>query len=146
LPWAWAEQRLTSSHDYWLATVWPDGRPHVMPVWGMWDLGALWFSSSLQSRKARNLAGNPQCTATTDNPYQPVVVSGIAETVTAGSDLEWLIRGINQKYETSYSVDFLDPAVNGSFRLSASWVFGLDEADFTGSPTRWTFRHQNEGP
>jgi hypothetical protein len=32
LPWAEAERRLTVSHDYWVATAWPDGRPHVMPV------------------------------------------------------------------------------------------------------------------
>ena len=31
LPWSWAEERLIASHDYWVATVWPDGRPHVMP-------------------------------------------------------------------------------------------------------------------
>ena len=35
LPWSWAEERLTRSHDYWCATTWPDGRPHVMPVWAV---------------------------------------------------------------------------------------------------------------
>ena len=44
LPWSWAEERLTRSHDYWVATVRADGRPHLMPVWGAWDGGALWFS------------------------------------------------------------------------------------------------------
>ena len=33
LPWWWAEQRLASSHDYWLATISrPDGSSHPMPV------------------------------------------------------------------------------------------------------------------
>ena len=41
LPWSWAVQRLTASHDYWLATVCPDGRPHVMPVWGVWHGASL---------------------------------------------------------------------------------------------------------
>jgi len=36
LPWSWAVERLQRSHDYWVATVRPDGRPHVMPVWGVW--------------------------------------------------------------------------------------------------------------
>ena len=53
LPWSWAVERLERSHDYWLATVWPDARPHVMPVWGVWREDALWFSSSKTSRKAR---------------------------------------------------------------------------------------------
>jgi len=36
LPWSWAEQRLHSSHTFWVVTLWPDGRPHAMPVWGVW--------------------------------------------------------------------------------------------------------------
>jgi hypothetical protein len=27
-----------------------------MPVWAVWDGGVLWFSSSLRSRKIRNIA------------------------------------------------------------------------------------------
>ena len=41
LPWAWAEERLIRSRSYWVATVWPDGRPHVSPVWGAWFDGVL---------------------------------------------------------------------------------------------------------
>ena len=50
LPWSWAEERLIASHDYWVATVWPDGRPHVMPVWGIWHDESVWFSSSAHGR------------------------------------------------------------------------------------------------
>jgi hypothetical protein len=35
IAWAEAERRLTVSHDYWCATVRPDGAPHVTPVWGV---------------------------------------------------------------------------------------------------------------
>ena len=59
LPWSWAVERLTRSHEYWLATSWPDGRPHLMPVWAVWMDGGLWFSSSVPSRKARNLRPSP---------------------------------------------------------------------------------------
>ncbi|MEU4668583.1 hypothetical protein AB0F91_11525 [Amycolatopsis sp. NPDC023774] len=31
LPWHWADERLRTSHDYWLATVTPAGLPHLMP-------------------------------------------------------------------------------------------------------------------
>ena len=37
-----AERRLTVAHDYWCATVCPDGRPHVMPVWGVWLGGRMY--------------------------------------------------------------------------------------------------------
>ena len=56
LDWSWAVERLTKSHDYWLATTWPDGRPHVMPVWGAWLDDAVWCSTSLRSRKLREPA------------------------------------------------------------------------------------------
>jgi len=32
LSWAWAEQRLKKSHNYWITTVKPDGSPHTMVV------------------------------------------------------------------------------------------------------------------
>ena len=61
LPWSWATERLARAHTYWVATARPDGRPHVMPVWGVWLHDALYFSTGNQSRKARNLAENPNC-------------------------------------------------------------------------------------
>jgi len=139
LPWSWAEERLAASRDYWLATVWPDGRPHVMPVWAVWDAGCLWFSSSLGSRKARNLDVDPRLTVTTDNAFEPVVVEGSAERVTAVEARTRFMGLSNAKYGTDYPVEFLDPAVNGTYRVTPRRAFGLVEADFTGSPTRWVF-------
>ncbi len=60
--------RLVRSHDYWLATVKPSSAPHLMPVWGVWHEDHLWFSSSKGSRKARNLAAEPRCSISTDDP------------------------------------------------------------------------------
>jgi PPOX class probable F420-dependent enzyme len=139
LPWSWAEERLTNSHDYWVATVRPGGRPHLMPVWAVWDGGALWFSSSVRSRKARNLAADGRCSISTDNAWEPVVVEGVAEVITAHDALARFVTLENEKYETDYAVDFLDPAVNVTFRVTPSWVFSLTEDDFEGSPTRWSF-------
>ncbi len=36
LPWSWAVEFLSKGRNYWVATTRPDGRPHVMPVWGIW--------------------------------------------------------------------------------------------------------------
>jgi PPOX class probable F420-dependent enzyme len=139
LPWSWAEERLAASRDYWVATISPGGRPHVMPVWGVWDAGCLWFSSSLGSRKARNLDADPRLTMTTDNAVEPVVVEGTAERVVDLDARTRFIALLNAKYDTDYPVDFLDPEVNGSYRVTPLRAFGLVEADFTGSPTKWVF-------
>jgi hypothetical protein len=110
-----------------------------MPVWGVWHLGSLWLSSSKDSRKARNLAGNPRCSLATEDAVNPVVVEGVATLV---SDLEVLRKVLeleNRKYKTSYGMDLFDPAVNSTFRVRPIHVFALLQEDFTGSPTRWTF-------
>ena len=137
LPWSWAEERLTRSVAYWLATTRPDGRPHVMPVWCLWDDGALWFSSSVGSRKVRNLRADPRCAVTTDEAMQPVVVEGRATFVTEPDRLRRVIELENAKYGTELDVAFLDPAVNATVRIDPLVVIGLDDDAFADTPTRW---------
>ena len=137
LPWAHAVDRLTTSHDYWLATVGASGHPAVTPVWGVWHDDALWFSCSPSSRKARNLERDPRITATTDNALEPVIVEGRAERIVDTTSVEAYTAWANAKYETDYAVDFY--AENWLGRVQPSWVFALVEADFATSPTRWRF-------
>lgn len=137
LPWSWALERLTRSHDYWCATTWPDGRPHVMPVWGVWRDGGLWFSSAPTSRKARNVERDPRCVLTTDDALEPVVLEGRAERVTELARVEAFTDAANAKYETDYAVDFY--VRNALYRVEPSWVFALSEEHFDTSPTRWRF-------
>lgn len=139
LPWSWAEERLAASRNYWVASVWPDGRAHVMPVWGMWNEGALWFSSSNGSRKARNLMANPRCSIATEDAEDPVVLEGVATHIIDAESLAKVLAWENAKYQTDYSIETLDPAVNACFRVAPTWVFGIKKGDFTGSPTRWDF-------
>jgi PPOX class probable F420-dependent enzyme len=139
LPWSWAEERLAAARNYWIATVRPDGRPHVMPVWAVWHEASLWFSSSLGSRKIRNLRANPYCAATTEDAADPVVLEGTAEVVTDLDRIATFLARSNAKYEVDYGIDFLDPAVNATVRIRPHWAFALKHDDFSGSPTRWAF-------
>src|SRR5258708_11577411 len=79
LPWKWAEQRLTQSHNYWITTVRPDGSPHTMVVGGLWQDGRFLFSTGGKSRKARNLAKNINCVVCTEHADEAVIAEGIAE-------------------------------------------------------------------
>src|SRR5262245_27375445 len=139
LPWAWASQQLTDSRNYWLATRWPDGRPHAMPVWAVWHDTSLWFSCSRASRKSRNLFGDPRCVVTTEDAWQPVVVEGTASLVTAVAELELLLSLENAKYSANYGMEMLNPDENSAWRVRPQRVFALQGDDFTGSPTRWVF-------
>lgn len=53
--WAEARRRLADADSYWLATVRPDGLPHLVPVLAVWVDGALHLVASPTSRKAKNL-------------------------------------------------------------------------------------------
>ena len=76
LPWSWAVDRLENSHNYWIATTRADGRPHVMPVWGVWLDGRYIFSTARTSRKASNLADNASCVVCTEGATEAVIVEG----------------------------------------------------------------------
>jgi PPOX class probable F420-dependent enzyme len=137
LPWAWAVERLTATREYWVATVTPDGRPSVTPVWGVWRDGAVWFSCGPTSRKARNLGNEPRCTVTTNDAVEPVVVEGRAERRPDRAEAETFARGVSDKYGTEYDPEFF--VRNALFRVEPETAFGLVESDFNGSPTRWRF-------
>jgi hypothetical protein len=145
LPWSWAKERLVASRNYWVVTRWPDGRPHAMPVWGVWHDDTFWFSSSKPSRKSKNLSGDPRCVVTTEDADNPVVVEGIAELIAGPNDLTTLLALENAKYSTDYGIEMLDPVANSAFRVRPLWVFGLQAGDFTGSPTRWDFAIESKG-
>lgn len=139
LPWQWAVDRLRDSRNYWAGTVWPDGRPHMMPVWAVWLEGMLWFSSALNSRKVRNIQAGSAVSIATEDPLNPVVVEGTARIVTDDDALRAFLDALNAKYETAYGAEMVDPEANATVTVSPLWVFGLRDGDFGGSPTKWTF-------
>ena len=53
-PGAHAEERLRRDLMIWLSTVRPDGRPHLVPVWFLWDSGTILIFSK-PDQKIRNL-------------------------------------------------------------------------------------------
>lgn len=142
LEWRWAASRLESSHDYWLATVRPDGRPHNTPVWGVYFDRRLWFSCGTESRKVANLRLNPAVAVSTDLAFTPVLVEGRAEEVSHRDSVARFAERMDAKYETGYGVEFYSS--NATIVVTPSKVIGIDGADFVGSPTRWVF--PNEPP
>ena len=136
LPWSWAVERLAAARNYWVVSTWPDGRPHAMPVWGVWDADCVWFSTARGSRKARNLAADPRCVVTTEDASEPVVVEGVAELAQDRATVARVADRMNAKYG-GITVDFL--LANATVRVAPRWVFGIAHDDFTGSPTRWRF-------
>ena len=134
LPWSWANQRLTKSHNYWIATVRPDARPHLMVVWGLWLDHTFLFSTGKNSRKGRNLAANPRCVVGTEHAYEAVVVEGRVSQVRDERLKKRFCDAYYKKYKWDMS-DFGEPI----YVLRPEVAFGLYEKDFTGAATRWLF-------
>ena len=76
LAWADVEARLVAATSYWLATVRPDGPPHVVPRWGVWLDDRFWYDGAPTTRHARNLATNPACTLNLESGTEVVIVEG----------------------------------------------------------------------
>ena len=63
--WDTARERLATNNEKgghnWLATVRPDGLPHLMPVLTFWIEDALHFVAGEGTQKGRNLAADGHC-------------------------------------------------------------------------------------
>ena len=103
LPWSWATERLAANRNFWLVTVSAAGRPHALPVWGVWDdaQARFAFSCGPRSRKARNLAANGRTVVMTDDTVECLSLEGRAAPVPAGEpqrrwiELAAAVRALN---------------------------------------------------
>jgi hypothetical protein len=134
MSWSVVEERLAASPNYWLATVRPDGRPHVAPIWGVWVDGALYFDGSPKTRWARNIAISPAVSVNLENGNDAVILEGIVETVRTDTALGTRILEV---WDAKYGRLPPDPPVGGMFRFrpraARAWSFSLTDG------TRWRF-------
>ncbi len=133
LPWSWALERLHASHNFWLATTRPDGRPHLMPLWGLWNDDALYISTASSSRKAVNLYMQPACSISTQRADEAVIVEGRAEEVRDKALLARLLVTYMDKYGMGF------PSDSPVFCIRPRTVFGFTEYSLSESATRWRF-------
>jgi nitroimidazol reductase NimA-like FMN-containing flavoprotein (pyridoxamine 5'-phosphate oxidase superfamily) len=86
LEWEQVRERLVESKQYWLATVRPDGRPHVVPRWGVWLDDRLYYDGAPTTRHARNLEQNSHVSLNLEDGWQAVIVEGTSEATRADAD------------------------------------------------------------
>ena len=94
LPWSRAEDQLKveigPNVTHFLATVRPDGRPHVAGVGALWVDGRFYFTSGAGTQKSRNLAKQPACVISVRLPDIDLVVEGTARKVSDEPTLQRL--------------------------------------------------------
>lgn len=145
LSWEWAEARLVETRNFWLVTVSGAGRPHSMPVWGVWmpDVERFGFSCAPGARKARNLAANPRVVVTNDDPVHCLSLEGRAHPL-EGTAREAMARAYGEKYgDGDRPVDVMVAFIldNACYEVVPERAFGLieTEEDFSHSATKWVW-------
>lgn len=140
LPWSWAEQRLKKSHNYWITTVKPDGSPHTMVVWGLWQDGRFLFSTGSKSRKARNLETNPHCIVCNEHAHEAIIVEGTAEIADVAARRKMLpVYERKYKFDMSTMKDDILSMKEPVFAVRPRVVFAMWEKHFQSKSTRWEF-------
>jgi hypothetical protein len=88
LPWDAVEARLRDARVYWMATTRPDGRPHVVPRWGVWVGDHLYYDGAPTTRHALNLRTNPHCALHLEDGTRAAILEGTSGPADApGPDL-----------------------------------------------------------
>jgi hypothetical protein len=154
LPWSRAEQQLeaavgqTDAH-FFLATVRPDGRPHVAGIGAVWADGKFYFVSGAGTRKSRNLAESADCVISVNLPDLDLVVEGVATKVTDGPTLQrlaerydaqgWPATVEGDAFTAPYSAPSAGPPPWNLYEFTPGIAFGVASAEPYGA-TRWGFQ------
>lgn len=144
LPWSWAAQRLLANRNFWVVTVSAQGRPHALPVWGVWDDGEnrFAFSCGPRSRKARNLRVNPQVAIMTEDTVECLSLEGLAAPLRdPGRQDVWIERYI-AKYRplsADLSAEFVRQNLVVEFEPERALAVIEREEEFATRATRWRF-------
>lgn len=112
LPWSGAPQdrvaeppegagrRLSQAQNLWIATVRPDGSPHLVPVWFVWHEGFFYICTAPGSVKAKNLEHGERLVVALEDGTSPLICEGAGAAV-PGPWPEGVIAAFERKYDWS---------------------------------------------
>jgi nitroimidazol reductase NimA-like FMN-containing flavoprotein (pyridoxamine 5'-phosphate oxidase superfamily) len=137
-------------HSTWLATINPDGSPHVTGIGAMWIDDTFWFVTAETSRKGRNLARDPRCSLSVATQEFDLVFEGEAHKVTDPAavaatcdrfhDDGWPCRvdDSGQALTADYSAPSAGPPPWHVYRVTPRAATALQVVEPNGA-THWTF-------
>ncbi len=98
---------------FWLATVDPDGAPHLTGIGARWVDGTLYFKSGARTRKSKNLERDGRCVISAQLPGLDLTFTGRAVRVTEAATVQriariyaasgWPARATGSQLEAEYS-------------------------------------------
>jgi len=140
LPWSHVVQQLTDAINYWLCTVRPDGKPHVIPRWAVMVEDNIYYDGSPETRHAKNIAVNPSVSLHLESGTDVVIVEGDAVEMQKPSPELGVI--IAEAYAEKYAEIGYSPEPNqwdngGLFMLTPRSAMAW--TNFTEDPTKFVF-------
>ncbi len=144
LDWAAALTKIAETETYLITTVSATGRPHIVPVLGVWVDDFLAFTTEVSAVKARHLVANPAIAVAAAGTDDDFTIEGTAELIKEPDTLQAVADAFPRKYDwwhpqvidgrfvaDDFSIDRIVYAVR------PDRVFGFGKADGF-SATRWT--------
>jgi hypothetical protein len=139
----------TDRHTVWLATINPDGTPHLTGIGALWVDGAFWFETGRQTRKGRNIARDPRCSLSVTTNEFDLVIEGEAVRVTdkptvARLAAQWAqdwpcqVDESGEQLTAPFSAPSAGPPPWSVYRIEAKRATALQTVE-PGGATRWTF-------
>jgi len=137
-------------HSCWLATINPDGSPHVTGIGAMWVDGAFWFVTGDATRKGTNVARDPRCSLSVATHEFDLVVEGEAHKMTDSSTVAdmaaryaadgWPARvdDTGHALTAEFSAPSAGPPPWFVYRLTTRTATALGTVE-PGGATRWRF-------
>ena len=71
-----SSSRLHTERNVWMATVRPDGRPHLAPVWFVYVDDRLWIGTGTGSVRTANLRHDARAAISLEDGNRPLVAEG----------------------------------------------------------------------
>jgi len=103
-----------------VSTTRKDGRPHSVPVWGIWLDNSFYFETTPSTVKGRNLARNPSIVVHTQDGYDTVIVEGTVSREKNPEVMRRLKKGYKAKYD--YTPDWARPGGDSVYRVEPKVV------------------------
>ena len=101
IPWSKIDHSLRAFRSIWISTTRPDGRPHAVPVWFIWEGHHLYFISGRKLQKSKNLAHQSWIVVHAGDGDDVIILEGLAEIVADRDELK--------RFDDAYRAKYVDP-------------------------------------
>ena len=103
IPWSKIDIWLQGFRSIWISTTRPDGRPHAVPVWFIWEGESVYFATDKNSQKVKNLAAQPSIIVHAGDGDDVIIIEGKAGVITDPATTAQINERYMQKYVDPHS-------------------------------------------